>query len=149
MKKAVILPLLILSILIAIWTPAPDAQAASSADTVINTGKKYIGTKYKYGGTTPKGFDCSGFVGYTFKKSVKKELARTASAMYSNGKSVKKAALKKGDLVFFSTYKRGASHVGIYVGSNQFIHASSSGVKIDSMNNVYWQPKYLGAKRYL
>ncbi|MBM7693663.1 cell wall-associated NlpC family hydrolase [Peribacillus deserti] len=147
MKKVFIASLLLFMMLAGYLTPGIKAEASYSPDKVVTEGKKYIGTKYRYGGTTPRGFDCSGFVGYTYKKSTGKVLPRTAAEIFSKGSAVKKSSLKKGDLVFFSTYKRGASHVGIYVGSNQFIHAASSGVKIDSMNNVYWKPKFLGAKR--
>jgi cell wall-associated NlpC family hydrolase len=148
MKKLMIAPLLILTLLFTLITPINSAEAAYSADKIVNIGKKYIGTKYKYGGTTPKGFDCSGFVRYTFKIAAGVTLPRTAADMYRKGKAVHKSKLQKGDLVFFSTYKKGASHAGIYIGNNQFIHASSSkGVKIDSLNSSYWKNKYIGAKR--
>ncbi|MGV3240836.1 C40 family peptidase, partial [Streptococcus hyovaginalis] len=105
------------------------------------------GSPYKYGGTSPKGCDCSGFVGSRYTK-VGKSLPRTTADMSKKGKKVKKSNLKKGDLIFFKTYKKGASHVGIYIGSNQFIHSSSSkGVKVDKLSNSYWKTKYYGAKR--
>lgn len=122
------------------------AASAASSKSVVTVAKKYIGTPYKYGGMSPKGFDCSGFVGYSYKKTGK-PLPRTAGDMYKKGKKVTKKNLKKGDLIFFSTYKKGASHVGIYVGDNKFIHSSSKGVKIDQLSNTYWKSKYYGAKR--
>jgi cell wall-associated NlpC family hydrolase len=122
-----------------------EASAASSK-SVINIANKYIGTPYKFGGTTPKGFDCSGFVGYSYKKTGK-NLPRTTGDMYKKGKKVAKKSLKKGDLVFFTTYKKGASHVGIYIGGNKFIHSSSKGVKVDKLSNTYWKANYYGAKR--
>ncbi|RFU66831.1 NlpC/P60 family protein [Bacillus sp. V59.32b] len=114
--------------------------------SLINYAKKQIGVKYKWGGTTRAGFDCSGFILYVFKNSQKITLPRTAAQMYSNvGLKTSKPAV--GDLVFFTTYKKGASHVGIFIGNNQFISASSSkGVSIASMSNSYWKPRYLGAK---
>ncbi|MRX72269.1 NlpC/P60 family protein [Bacillus lacus] len=125
-----------------------EASSGAKVDKFVTESKKHVKTPYKYGGTTPKGFDCSGFVGYSYKKSVGSALPRTASDMYKKGKTVSKSQLKKGDLVFFSTNRKGVSHVGIYVGNNQFIHASSSkGVTVDKMSNSYWKTKYVGAKR--
>ncbi|WP_153127132.1 C40 family peptidase [Peribacillus tepidiphilus] len=148
MKKRIIAPILMLAMLITLITPINSAEAAFSPDKIISEGKKYIGTRYQYGGSTPKGFDCSGFVAYTYKKATGITLPRTAAGMFQKGKAVHKSKLQKGDLVFFSTYKKGASHAGIYIGNNQFIHASSSkGVKIDSLNSSYWKNKYIGAKR--
>ncbi|MTH55033.1 NlpC/P60 family protein [Bacillus mangrovi] len=126
-----------------------EAASVSKEERIVQEAKRYIGTPYRYGGTTVRGFDCSGFVGYTFKKSVKKVLPRTAADMYKKGSSISKSKLKKGDLIFFRTSsKKSPSHVGIYTGSGKFIHASSSrGVRVDSLSNSYWKPKYVGAKR--
>ena len=117
------------------------------ADAIIKTAKKYIGTRYVFGGTTPKGFDCSGFVQYVFKQNGF-AIPRTADEQYKLGQRVKKRAeLEPGDLVFFSTYEKGASHCGIYLGKNQFIHVSSSkGVRIDSLDDSYWKPRWYGGK---
>ncbi len=117
------------------------------ADAIIKTAKKYIGTRYVFGGTTPKGFDCSGFVQYVFKQNGF-AIPRTADEQYKLGKRIKKRAeLDPGDLVFFSTYEKGASHCGIYLGKNQFIHVSSSkGVRIDSLDDSYWKPRWYGGK---
>lgn len=116
-------------------------------DAIIKTAKKYMGTRYRFGGTTPKGFDCSGFVQYVFKQNGF-ALPRTADEQYKLGQRVKKRAeLVPGDLVFFSTYEKGASHCGIYLGKNQFIHVSSSkGVRIDSLDDSYWKPRWYGGK---
>ncbi len=146
MKKVLVMSLLSFGLLFSGIFNAHEASAASKK-SVVTVAKKYIGTPYKYGGTSPKGFDCSGFVGYSYKK-LGKSLPRTTASMYKKGKKVKKSNLKKGDLIFFKTYKKGASHVGIYIGSNQFIHSSSSkGVKVDKLSNSYWKTKYYGAKR--
>ncbi len=117
------------------------------ADDIIKTAKKYTGTRYRFGGTTPKGFDCSGFVQYVFKQNGI-TIPRTADEQYTLGKRIKKRAeLEPGDLVFFSTYEPGASHCGIYLGKNQFIHVSSSkGVRIDSLDDSYWKPRWFGGK---
>lgn len=121
------------------------ATSASPARLATNA-KKYLKVPYVWGGTTPKGFDCSGFLNYVFKESKKPALPRTVSDIYKKG--VRVSSPQVGDLVFFETYKPGASHAGIYLGNSQFIHSSSSnGVAISSMKNSYWSPRYLGAKR--
>lgn len=118
-----------------------------TVSSLIATAKKYIGTPYVFGGTTPKGFDCSGYLQYIFAKHGI-NIPRTADAQYNLGKRA--ASLKElvpGDLVFFSTYEPGPSHCGLYLGNNKFIHASSSkGIRIDEMTDGYWQPRYIGGK---
>ncbi|MGV3487091.1 MAG: peptidoglycan-binding protein [Tuberibacillus sp.] len=122
------------------------SYSVSKADAVIATAKKYIGVPYVWGGESPSGFDCSGFVQYVLSQNGI-SVPRTTSGQYSGGTSV--STPQKGDLVFFETYKAGPSHVGIYIGNGQFIQASTShGVTITSMDNSYWKPKYLGAKSY-
>jgi peptidoglycan endopeptidase LytE len=123
----------------------PMAAAKPSSPNVADIAKSYVGAPYAWGGTTPGGFDCSGFVQYVFgQKGI--QLPRTAADMYKLGTPV--SSLQPGDLVFYSTYGPGATHVGIYIGDNQFISStSSSGVKIVPMNNPYWGPRYIGAKR--
>jgi peptidoglycan DL-endopeptidase LytE len=114
--------------------------------SLISYAKTLIGKPYKWGGTTPTGFDCSGFVYYVFQKSQGITLPRTTSLLYSNT-GLKVSSPAKGDLVFFNTSGKGVSHVGIYIGNGQFISATSSkGITITDMNNSYWKPKYLGAK---
>ncbi|KWU54537.1 endopeptidase [Priestia megaterium] len=127
--------------------PVPPSNAStSSASKLINTGKKYIGVKYVWGGTTPSGFDCSGFLDYVYKEALGIKLPRTVADIYKVGVSVKSPSV--GDLVFFETYKPGPSHAGIYLGNGQFLQAgSSTGVTISSMSNSYWSQRYLGAKK--
>ncbi|QKS72696.1 S-layer homology domain-containing protein [Paenalkalicoccus suaedae] len=124
------------------------ASAGSTADDIVNNAKKHIGVPYLFGGTTPAGFDCSGYARYVFNESGI-SLPRTTGEQYSTGQHVAKSNLQKGDLVFFNTSGRGVSHSGIYMGGNQFIHASSSrGIIISDINDpYYWGSRYIGARR--
>lgn len=112
---------------------------------LIQYAKQLIGVPYKWGGTTPKGFDCSGFIKYVFaKKGI--NTPRTVSEIWNYAVEVKKPSV--GDVVFFETYKPGPSHMGIYIGDGSFIHASSSyGVTISKLGQSYWNERYLGSKR--
>ncbi|OES45169.1 C40 family peptidase [Domibacillus iocasae] len=146
MKKGLFLIVSICFMMFGGLLPAQETKAAYSADATIAEAKEHIGTPYKFGGTTPSGFDCSGFIQYAHKQTGY-SLPRTAAEMYKKGKAVSKANMEPGDLMFFTTYKKGASHVGIYLGNNQFIHASSSkGVTIDKTSNSYWSKRYIGSK---
>ena len=119
------------------------------AGRILATSMDYIGVPYVFGGTSPYGFDCSGYVQYVFAKAGI-PLPRTADVQYEVGMPVSTADLLPGDLVFFTTYTYGASHVGIYVGDGNFIHASSSnGVTISSLGQAYYSSRYIGARRIL
>jgi cell wall-associated NlpC family hydrolase/LysM repeat protein len=122
----------------------PTAAAASNVQEIIGEAKKYIGTPYLWGGNTPSGFDCSGFVKYVFAK-FGVSLPRTTETQWTATTTVNSPSI--GDLVFFQTYKPGPSHVGIYLGNNKFISAASSGVTISDMTSSYWGPRYLGARK--
>ena len=122
---------------------------SSLASSIVATSMNYIGVPYVFGGTSPYGFDCSGYVQYVFANAGI-SIPRTADVQYEFGTPISTTELVSGDLVFFSTYTYGASHVGIYLGDNQFIHASSSrGVTIDSLGSSYWSSHYIGAHRIL
>ncbi|MGX1901405.1 NlpC/P60 family protein [Thermolongibacillus altinsuensis] len=148
MRKALVVTLLSFLFIVNFVNPSAT-EAAVPTQKLIAEAQKMIGTPYRSGGVTPKGFDCSGFVYYTYKK-VGKTLPRTSAQMYAAGKPVSYKNLKPGDLVFFKTSKHaGVSHVAIYIGNGRMIHATSSkGVKIDSLNHSYWRPKFVGAKRF-
>jgi NlpC/P60 family len=107
----------------------------------------WYGTRYRYGGTTSKGIDCSAFMqvisGYTYGW----QLPRTAREQYLSMQGIKKEELKEGDFVFFNT-AGGISHVGMYLMNNKFIHSSSSqGVSIGDLNSKYWSKRFIGARR--
>ena len=119
------------------------------AHRIISKAKEYMGVPYIFGGTTPYGFDCSGYVQYVFAR-LDIKLPRTADVQFEVGTPVSTTELIPGDLVFFETYTAGASHVGIYVGEGNFIHASSSrGVTISSLSQAYYSSHYIGARRIL
>jgi len=126
--------------------PAPPVPSAPPmTEQIVTTANAYLGVPYAWGGTTPNGFDCSGFVRYVFQaKGI--ELPRTSGEMHDEGTAV--SDLKTGDLVFFAN--RTIDHVGIYLGNGQFISSTSSrGVAVESLYSAYWSARYVGAKRVL
>lgn len=126
-------------------TSKPGNSAGFNVIQLVADAGSLSGTPYVWGGTTPSGFDCSGFLVYVFNKQGVK-LPRTVAQQWNAGKKVSKPSV--GDVVFFETYQKGPSHNGIYVGNNQFIHAgSSTGVTVSNLNSSYWQSRYLGAKQ--
>lgn len=116
--------------------------------SVVSKAKQYIGSRYVYGGSSPSGFDCSGFTSYVYKQ-FGVSLNRTAAGQYSNGTAVSKTQLQPGDLVMFG--KSGINHVGIYIGGGQMVHAAnpSRGVTIDTINSGYYANNYVGARRVM
>lgn len=114
---------------------------------MVRTGRSFMGTPYVWGGEDPSGFDCSGYIQYVFAKH-NINMPRTADIQYNVGKVVPLGQEKPGDLVFFETYCPGPSHVGIYLGRDRFMHASSSrGVTVDRLSSDFFAARYLGAKR--
>lgn len=115
---------------------------------IANFAQGFLGVPYSWGGAAPGGFDCSGFVYYVYSH-YGIFLPRVADEQYDFGKRVSLADIQPGDLVFYSTYTPGPSHVGIYVGNGQFVHASSGAneVTVTAMSKAYYQTRFLGAFR--
>ena len=147
MKK--IISTLLCTFFLLSFLPAKGQAGSVSGKDIVLFAEKFKDTPYLLGGTTVEGFDCSGFILYVFNH-FGLSLPRTSEEQYAVGIPIDKSELQVGDLVFFSdTYKEGISHSGIYVGNNKFISAKSSGVKVVSLDNVYWSAHYTGAKRVL
>jgi cell wall-associated NlpC family hydrolase len=124
-------------------------RSAQLAVTLTRNAMRFLGVPYVFGGTSSSGFDCSGYVQHVFAM-LGYHIPRTADAQYDAGKRVTGATIAPGDLVFFQTYAAGPSHVGIYLGNDRFVHASSSrGVTVSSLHESYWSARYLGAKRLI
>jgi peptidoglycan DL-endopeptidase LytE len=124
-----------------------DGGDSSQTSNVVDIAKKHIGTPYKWGGTTPSGFDCSGFIYYVFNQAGTSISRTNTEGYYSKSTAVSNP--KPGDLVFFkNTYKSGISHMGIYVGNGEFVHASDSGVVVSKLNNTYWSPRFAGYRAF-
>ena len=129
------------------FTGAILSRTSKIAQQLTRSALRFLGVPYSFGGTTASGFDCSGFVQHVFAM-LGIGLPRTADAQYDVGRPAV-GGPRPGDLVFFDTYG-GVSHVGIYLGHDQFVHASSSrGVMVSHLSESYWASRYVGAKRLL
>lgn len=128
---------------------AASVSISAKRQSVLNYAAQFLGVPYVYGGSTPSGFDCSGFTSYVFKNTVG-SIPRVAQAQYDATTRVSRDDLLPGDLVFFGSSTSSISHVGIYVGSNQFIHAPNTGdvVKYSSLTGSY-ATRYQGAGRVI
>lgn len=145
MKKKWLLPVFAAFMIFA-GTDSENVEASSVKDLTA-TAYQYIGVPYVYGGTSTSGLDCSGFTQKVFKE-LGHTINRTSGSQYQQGNAVTKDNLQSGDLVFFNTSGAGVSHVGIFVGDGQFIHASTSdGVTVSKLSESYWAKRYAGAKR--
>ena len=138
--------------------PYPGARLAGGTDAartgladpsaLIETALSLRGVPYAWGGTTPKGFDCSGFTRYVYAQHGI-SIPRIAAHQYRAGDAVSSRELQPGDLVFFSTIAPGPSHVGLAIGGGRFVHAPSERgrVRVESLGARYWRRRYLGARR--
>lgn len=135
--------------------PDPPPAATRRAAETVALGHRLVadaldlrGVPYRNGGLDPRGFDCSGLVAYVFARHGVR-VPRETTAQFSTGVAVKRGDLQPGDLVFFSTVGPGASHVGIAVNADEFVHAPSSQgvVRVERLSLPYWQRRYIGARR--
>lgn len=127
-------------------------QATDHAHELVRNAMQFLGVPYRRGGNSADtGFDCSGFVRTTFEQALGLLLPRRAVEQAAATDKIGKEELRPGDLVFFNTLRRAYSHVGIYLGDGQFIHAPRRGatVRIESMNTRYWKARFNGARRAL
>ena len=141
------------------WESLKNFRGASSisrgrgnsrkAQILLSMARQYVGVPYVWAGRSPSGFDCSGFIYYVFDQ-LGYGLPRMADGQFEVGIPVSRNSLEPGDLVFFETYEPGPSHVGIYMGDGEFIHAgSSTGVTVSGLYDRYWGERYIGACRIL
>ena len=127
-------------------SPAPPASPALPA--AVLTALDLRGTPYRNGGSDPTGFDCSGFVQWVYNQHGVR-MPREVRDQYREGKKIDRDEVQPGDLLFFETVSRGASHVGVAIGGNRFVHAPSSTgvVRVESYTGSYWAPRFVGARR--
>lgn len=126
--------------------PKPRQETASAMQIAIaQYALRFLGTRYVWGGSTPKGFDCSGYTWYVYRM-FGYGIPRTADAQFAAGWPVENPL--PGDLVFFQTYDYGASHVGIYLGEGRFVSAIAGSVQISSFASSYFGSRYVGARRF-
>jgi cell wall-associated NlpC family hydrolase len=159
MRRREAIGLVVLAALGLTWNDAGRHLAAAAKKDgrgngrdVVRLAQKYKGAKYKWGGASPKGFDCSGFAWYVYKKATGTDISRGVEEQWRHGRSVGRGKWRPGDLVFFeNTFERGLSHVGIYISKDNFIHAENekTGVVISSLESDYYSKHYAGARRLL
>lgn len=137
------------------WTLSSRSGSVNSSLSTVALGEaiakyatQFQGVPYSWGGTSPKGFDCSGLVQFTFSR-FGIQLPRTSYSQFEQGRPVPVGNLLPGDLIFSNTNGPGASHVGIYIGNGQFIQAGGRSVSIQNVNSSYWRLHFVGARRII
>ncbi|MFZ5863370.1 MAG: C40 family peptidase [Nitrospirota bacterium] len=130
---------------------APAQPVSATRQRVIATAAQLVGTPYKFGGTTPKGFDCTGYLMYVFRTAAGVSLPRTSLEQIQTGDPITASQLQPADLVYFRIDRKKDLHLGLYLGEGRFIHAPSSGgvVNIQRLDTDYWRTRFLGARRVL
>lgn len=122
-------------------------KTSTSNSGLISYGAQFLGTPYVWGGTTPRGFDCSGFTSYVYKNAKGKSIPRTSGAQYASSKKISRSQLQAGDLVFFSVGSSRITHVALYAGNGQLLHAAGNKVQYQSLSG-YWDRYVVGYGRY-
>ena len=129
--------------------PLPLKVSERSFDRIFSSIDELLGTSYRSGGSTPDGFDCSGFVQYLYKQQFRMILPRTTAELALLGSVVPENNLRRGDRVFFSIDSNNIDHVGIVIGRNRFTHAARSGVRIDNLFEPYYRSHYAFGARII
>lgn len=125
-------------------------RATATAQDAIDQAIDLLGIRYRRGGSSPEaGFDCSGFVSHVFREGLGLILPRSSKEMSKSGAVIDRDELRPGDLVFFNTMRKAFSHVGIYLGDNQFVHSPRAGgrVRVEDLRDGYWMKRFNGARR--
>jgi cell wall-associated NlpC family hydrolase len=130
-------------------TPVTDAPGGARHLQASQVAASQVGKPYRYGGSTPQGFDCSGLVYFSFKRTGM-DVPRSTETQRSKSRKVSVSGLARGDLLFFNQEGKYSSHVGIYLGGKRFVHAPSSGkrVRVDSLTDTYWQKHLVDVRRF-
>jgi cell wall-associated NlpC family hydrolase len=132
-----------------VFAASSDEAALDPGALVANVARGQVGARYRWGGTSPAGFDCTGFVKWVYSQ-VGVDLPRNEAGQLASGERVGADELQPGDLlVFANTYRRGLSHVGIYLGDSRFVHAVNErhGVTVSNLWDGYWSPRFVAASR--
>jgi murein DD-endopeptidase len=129
--------------------PVTDVPGDVRQQDASEIAASMVGKPYRYGGSTPQGFDCSGLVYFSFRRAGM-DVPRSTETQRDKSRSVPTARLARGDLLFFNQEGKRSSHVGIYLGRNRFVHAPSSGkqVRLDSLADPYWQKHLVETRRF-
>lgn len=129
--------------------PATRPAAGNKAHQASEIASSMVGKPYRYGGNSPRGFDCSGLVHYSYRNAGI-SVPRSTNTQRAQSRRVSRTSIQTGDLLFFNQEGKYSSHVGIYLGNNRFVHAPSSGkrVRVDSLSDQYWQKNFVDARRF-